>query len=121
MIALPKDGKSSEVSSADPSMAPPPSYTSVVTGPSASPHTTYHPAGPYINQGPSGQVVPYESPAGQQMHYYYNPVANRMIATSLGPQTSEMVCLVEGHEVAKRFGIFGVLAAVAFFPWGLAL
>lgn len=113
-----------------PTPASPPSYEVSVSSPSPSTSSPHAPLlvhvssarNPPLSKGDSPQGAQLEPPllapnGGQIIHYYQQPGRNgMMVSTTLGPETPEMRCLMNGHEARSRFGILGVLATVFFFP-----
>lgn len=73
------------------------------------------------------------------VYYYHNPMTSERMTSLLPPNHPEMVCMQQGHVLHTRFGILGehcllpnsellltcslvgVMAAVFWFPLGIAL
>ncbi|EJD52482.1 hypothetical protein AURDEDRAFT_111162 [Auricularia subglabra TFB-10046 SS5] len=81
------------------------------------------PALPIAQQPGPSHAVMVDGSAGQApLHFYQNPWTGEQVASFLPPDHPEMVCLQEGRHLTKNsFGIVGVLAAVFWFPLGIAL
>jgi hypothetical protein len=64
--------------------------------------------------------VPGTSGAGVRVYHYVHPVTQQRITSLLPPDHPEMVCLQQGHERRSSFGLVGILAAIFWFPLGMA-
>ena len=75
-------------------------------------------------EGPLPYSMPGSSlPYGESMttYYYQNPVTGHVITSVFPPDHPEMICLQEGRHVTHtRFGLLGILAAIVWFPIGIA-
>jgi hypothetical protein len=60
------------------------------------------------------------SPTGVTVYHYVHPVTQQRITSLLPPDHPEMVCLQKGHERNSSFGLVGILAAILWFPLGVA-
>jgi hypothetical protein len=60
------------------------------------------------------------SPTGVTVYHYVHPVTQQRITSLLPPDHPEMVCLQQGHERHSSFGLVGILAAIFWFPLGMA-
>ncbi|KAG8979286.1 hypothetical protein FRB90_008115 [Tulasnella sp. 427] len=81
------------------------------SSPRLAPSASYYPA---PTAGPS-------TPNGVTVYNYQNPRTGHLITSFLPPDHPEMICLQEGQHITKsRFGLVGVLAAIFWFPLGVA-
>lgn len=72
------------------------------------------PSTPAPSAGPS-------SPNGVTVYNYQNPHTGHVMTSLLPPDHPEMICLQQGQHITKsRFGLVGVLAAIFWFPLGIA-
>lgn len=60
------------------------------------------------------------STTGVTVYHYVHPVTQQRITSLLPPDHPEMVCLQKGHDRHSTFGLMGILAAVLWFPLGMA-
>jgi len=60
------------------------------------------------------------SVAGVTVYHYVHPMTQQRITSLLPPDHPEMVCLQHGHERRSSFGLVGILAAIFWFPLGMA-
>ncbi|KIY53094.1 hypothetical protein FISHEDRAFT_33850 [Fistulina hepatica ATCC 64428] len=63
-------------------------------------------------------------PRGSQtppVYYYVDRETGMQIASLLPPDDPQSVCLQQGHVTSTKFGLLGLLAAVFWFPLGIAL
>ena len=65
-------------------------------------------------------MVTTSSPMGVTVFNYVHPVTQQRITSLLPPDHPEMVCLQQGHERSSTFGLVGILAAIFWFPLGMA-
>jgi len=78
------------------------------------------------HNGPSYKAAPV-APKGPAMpstsgYHYTNPVNQDHIISMLPPDHPQMICLQQGSHVREtKFGILGIIAAVVWFPLGIAL
>ncbi|KAF8894362.1 hypothetical protein CPB84DRAFT_1963378 [Gymnopilus junonius] len=66
-----------------------------------------------------GTAGPSNAPA-PVVYSYVNPATGERIASLLPPDDPEMVCLQMGHVPQTQFGLLGILAAIFWFPLGIA-
>jgi len=75
----------------------------------------------YISTQSSHTTQPISTPS-PMVYNYINPVSGERVVSLLPPNHPEMICLQSGSHVPHtRFGILGILAAVFWFPFGIAL
>ncbi|EPT05023.1 hypothetical protein FOMPIDRAFT_1112837 [Fomitopsis schrenkii] len=75
-------------------------------------------ANPYSPAGPSSRTPLMPSTT---VYNYVNPQTGEHIVSLLPPDHPQMECLQRGgHSPSTRFGILGVLAAIVWFPFGIA-
>ncbi|PFH53724.1 hypothetical protein AMATHDRAFT_54171 [Amanita thiersii Skay4041] len=66
--------------------------------------------------------TPNYNSTGQRVYEYHNPRTGEHVTSLLPPDHPEMICLQQGTHVPRaRFGILGLLAAIVWFPCGIAL
>ena len=58
---------------------------------------------------------------GATLYVYRNPVTQEVIKSHLPPDHPQMICVQQGHIPQSHFGIIGIIAAIVFFPIGIAL
>lgn len=81
--------------------------------PKLPPTSSYYPA-TTGGAGPS-------TAGGATVYHYQNPRTGHVITSLLPPDHPEMICLQEGQHITKsRFGLVGILAAIFWFPLGIA-
>ncbi|KLO11715.1 hypothetical protein SCHPADRAFT_998647 [Schizopora paradoxa] len=70
---------------------------------------------------PQPSSYPYASGSSEPMVYQYRgTLTGEVITSPVPPDHPQMVCLQEGHITNTKFGLLGILAAVFWFPWGIA-
>ena len=119
----------------------PPAYEDAAQSSAGALNAPAHPAGSAPVPSPDAKPFPYPDPIQvytgligpptvQQprfmppptIHHYINPRTGERVASLLPPNHPEMVCLQAGmHEPQTKFGIFGILAAIVWFPFGIGL
>ena len=75
---------------------------------------------PAIHGTPLIDVAETSTSAGVTVYHYVHPVTQQRITSLLPPDHPEMVCLQQGHERRSSFGLVGILAAIFWFPLGMA-
>jgi len=109
----------------------PPAYESAVDGSStdaapppwknAGPQDA-QPKGPPLMLAGGPQVVYGATSSEPTVYYYQDPRTGQRVASLLPPDHPQMVCLQTGaHVPDTRYGCLGVLAAIIWFPLGIAL
>ncbi|EIM81272.1 uncharacterized protein STEHIDRAFT_162252 [Stereum hirsutum FP-91666 SS1] len=106
-------------------MGNPPAYEYVAGSSSQAPlgkpseAKSYMPPPPPPPQAQSyGATVPGHSTT---VYHYQDPRTGQQISSLLPPDAPAMICLQQGEHIAQtQYGILGVLAAVIWFPVGIA-
>jgi len=125
------DPNSTTMATSKDDMQAPPSYDETMKDAAAS--------GPFVAEGAAkaDQVKvpipppPSHSPAGPSpripsmpattVYNYVNPATGEHIVSLLPPDHPQMVCLQQGgHVPSTRYGVLGILAAIVWFPVGIA-
>jgi len=54
------------------------------------------------------------------VYQYRGTQTGDVISSPFPPDHPQMLCLQQGHITSTKFGLLGILAAVFWFPWGVA-
>jgi len=106
--------------------ANPPSYD-YATGSTSAPQPPNPFADPKQNNSkphpdmPQPSTYPYSPGANEPTVYHYRgTLTGDVVNSPLPPDHPQMVCLQQGHITSTKFGLLGILAAVFWFPLGVA-
>ncbi|CAE6391676.1 unnamed protein product [Rhizoctonia solani] len=104
------------VGSSTGSTAPPPPAS-----PTLKSKDTPYPQPPLQPQPHNGMFIAPALGPGPAVYRYHNPRTGEVVSSLLPPDHPEMVCLQQGHIIQTQYGVLGILAAVFWFPLGIAL